>query len=147
MVQQCSSLAKLSLHSFDMERTLFSNFTWFPTCKVSNHPRLLTTSSRFVPATVEVKESFSTSLSHDISIVTTCNLLESFADVPLTHHELACGILLFSLCLRVFMTLSPQLVVYFFVWFSFHVSLFLCTFIMSHFKVEGLVIFNPFFWV
>ncbi|KAG7656392.1 hypothetical protein ISN44_As01g033880 [Arabidopsis suecica] len=113
--KQCSSLAKLSLPSFDMERTLFSNFTWFPTCKVSNHPRLLTTSSRFVPATVEVKESFSTSLSHDISIVTTCNLLESFADVPLTHHELACGILLFSLCLRVFMTLSPQLVVYFFV--------------------------------
>jgi len=55
--------------------------------------------SWFVSATIETNEFIS--MSHDLLIVTICNLLVLLVVVCLTHHDLACGMLLSNLCLRV----------------------------------------------
>ncbi|EFH63318.1 hypothetical protein ARALYDRAFT_894341 [Arabidopsis lyrata subsp. lyrata] len=59
-------------------------------------PAKIRNSTWFVPATIEAKDLFS--MSQVLLKVTICNLPESFEEVSLTHHELACRMLLCSLC-------------------------------------------------
>ena len=63
-------------------------------------PLVLTSLWRFVPASHEAKDTFSKSKDQVFSIVTTPKLPDLVAEVSMTHHEVAFGLLPDCFCIR-----------------------------------------------
>ncbi|KAG7559319.1 hypothetical protein ISN45_Aa05g009150 [Arabidopsis thaliana x Arabidopsis arenosa] len=97
-------------------------------------PLVPRSSLRLVPANQETKDTFSTS--QDLLIVTIANFRELFAEVSMTHHEVACGLLLDCFGLR--FSMEYQNLLSFFV-----VSLSSLKIIVLFFMLGELVNFAP----
>ncbi|CAL9217846.1 unnamed protein product [Arabidopsis halleri] len=100
-----------------MERTLAPPSSFMERTSVSrssfmekNRTLSLATPLRSAPAIRKAKYPFSKS--QDLLIVTISKIPELFAEVFSTHHDLACGMLLASFCLRVSTDLSSKLFAY-----------------------------------
>ncbi|EFH63259.1 hypothetical protein ARALYDRAFT_894233 [Arabidopsis lyrata subsp. lyrata] len=75
-------------------------------------PLVPMSSLRFMPANHEAKDTFSTSQEQDLSIVTISKFPDLFAEVSMTHHEIACGLLLDCFCLQFSMAYQTYLSIY-----------------------------------
>ena len=84
--------------------SILEGFSAQPSSLVERTVSCLLGFSKWFPETIEAKEPFSTS--RILLIVTIFKLLECFAEVSLTHHDLACDMLGCSFYLRVPMDLS-----------------------------------------
>ncbi|EFH65341.1 hypothetical protein ARALYDRAFT_895523 [Arabidopsis lyrata subsp. lyrata] len=105
-------------------------------------PSLLAISKLYAPATTEANEPFPTS--RTLLIVTNVNFPEVFAEVSLTHHDLVCGMLRCSLCLRASMDLSTKLKASRIYLSMFVVSLFLISLLYPTIRLMILYSLSPF---